>query len=315
MLIIYKVPYIFDRLMLLITLIATISFIYLITQNNELLIIISSGISPIKIILIPIIISTVFSSLILAINGSLSPYFLQRYKLLESRIKGSSDMNLIVSSSGIFFSEKFADEHRIVQVRSIDVNNKLLEDVTIIVADADSNFVERIDAKKAFLESGFYKFVDAFINRQQKFQGWQDTEYIKDLRVPTTLKVENLRSQFEQPRSIDFWVMPKVIKRFKKLGLNTSKYKLHYYRELLKPLGCAAMALIACCFITLNTRSELNKYVLMLGIVVGIMTFLLYEISINFMIYSGFSPLMSVLVPLIVILSLAIFVVLHLHEA
>ncbi len=309
LLVIYKVPYIFNEVMLLLSLITTILFIQIMVRNNELLIIISSGIPITRILLISGSLSLIFGSFIISMNGSLAPYFLHRYQKLESKILNNKNVNLMVSRDGIFFSENFADEKRIIQVSSIDLKKNVLENLTILITNLDNDFVERVDCTEAILESGFYKIKNAAINSSYTTYGSHNTYYIENLRLPTNLQIENLKNRFHPPKMIDLWKLPKMIDKFKKSGLITTKYQLYYYKQLLHPLGMLAMSLVACAFINLNIRNRANNYMFMVSLMVGLIIFFIQGILVQFLVYNGFAPLTASLIPVITTILLAIFVV------
>ena len=82
-----------------------------------------------------------------------------------------------------------------------------------------------------------------------------------------------------------------------------------YYKQLLQPLGMVAMSLIACAFVNLNLRNRANNYMFMISLMVGLVIFFIQEILVQFLVYNGFAPLISSLIPVITTILLAIFVV------
>lgn len=315
LLVIFKAPDVFSEITMLISLIATAIFIHILRKNNELLIIITNGIPIIKVFLIPMVLSFVFALFLLSVNSSLGPHFLQRYKKLESRILGKHQSNIMISQAGIFFSEKLADSNRIVQVQSIDVEKRLLQDLTIIITDLDNNFIERIDAKQAVLDSGYYKIDQAYVNSNYAISGRNNIKIVDNLRLPTRLHVGGLKARFEAPKLIGFWSLPSLIDKFSKSGFVPTQYQIYYYKQLFKPFALVAMAFVACCFITLNLRSTPHNYMLALSIIVGLVVFFLQEIFIKVLAYNGFNPAMAILIPIITIIFISLFVILHFQEA
>ncbi|MCP5369460.1 MAG: LptF/LptG family permease [Rickettsiaceae bacterium] len=309
LLVIYKIPHIFNEVMLLISLVTTTLFVQMIVRNNELLIIISSGITINKVLVISSFLSLIFGIFIVSINGSLAPYFLNRYHNLESKIFNNKNLNLMVSQTGIFFSEQFGQEKRIVQVRSIDIEKSTLEDLTILITNLENDFIERIDSKEAILESGFYKIKNVTINSSYQTHGTHSTYYLKNLRLPTNLQIENLKDRFYPPKMIKLWDLPKIIKKFRKSGLVITQYQLYYYKQLLQPLGMVAMSLIAYCFINLNLRDQINNYMFIASLMIGLIIFFLKGILVQFLAYNGFMPLIANVIPIITIILLTIFVV------
>lgn len=315
LLVIFKIPDIFNEIGMLIALISTTIFIQILRKNNELIIIITNGIPISRIFLIPAVLSLFFGFVLLSINSSLGPHFLVRYKNLESKISGNKNSTITISQSGIFFSETFQGTKRIVQVRSINVDKKLLENITIISFDADGNFIERIDADSAVLASGFYKIKKGSINSSYKMFGENNTKIIDNLRLPTNLLIDTLKTRFDPPKLIGFWNLPSLINKFQKSGLVPTKYQLYYYKQLFKPISLLSMCLVACCFITLNLRNIYGNYAAAFSVIIGIMIFFLQEILAKILAYNAFSPMIAILMPIITIIFISVFVILHFQEA
>ncbi|MGC0372028.1 MAG: hypothetical protein DGJ47_000732 [Rickettsiaceae bacterium] len=314
-LVLFKAPYIFNEVTIIVSLVATVAFIQAVRSNNELLIIISSGIPIGRVFVIPVLLSLIFGLVLMSVNGSLSPYFLAKYKNLDDRISGEDDLSVIVFQSGVFFSERFDNENRIVQVKYIDIEKKKLGKVTIIRTDLNNNFLARIDADEAILDEGVYRINNASINYNIKSGKEKNTQIIQKLVIPTGLVVESLKTRFDPPRLIGLWNLKNSIKKFKKTGLNVEKYQVYYYKQILKPLGLMVMSLVACCFVTLNLRNNSNGYVAAASLIIGLITYFLQEILLKILIFNNFSVIASILIPIIVIGSISAFVILHFQEA
>ena len=244
----------------------------------------------------------------------------------------------MVFQSGIFFSEKFENENRIVQVKYIDVEKKKLGKITIIKTDWENNFLARIDANEAILDGGLYIINEARItyntrydkpitlkehekvknNNYREIISEEDSSpksIVKNLMIPTELVIENLKTRFDPPRLIGLWKLQDAIKKFKKTGLNITKYQLYYYQQIFKPIGLLVISLVACCFVTLNLRSNVNNYITVSSLIVGLVTYFLQEILVKILVFNDFAVITAILIPIIIIGSISIFVILHFQEA
>ena len=76
-----------------------------------------------------------------------------------------------------------------------------------------------------------------------------------------------------------------------------------------------AMSLVACWFISLNTRDRSGARVAILGLVSGVCTYFFLEMMVRILAYSGLNPMLSVLLPLLFIILISKFVILHFQEA
>ena len=76
-----------------------------------------------------------------------------------------------------------------------------------------------------------------------------------------------------------------------------------------------ALSLVACWFVSLNTRDKSNSTTLVLALLVGIGSYFFLEIALRILAYGGFSPFLATLLPIIVIILISNFVILHFQEA
>ncbi|GAB4169545.1 MAG: LptF/LptG family permease [Rickettsiaceae bacterium] len=309
LLIFYKVPYLFNEVSVIVGFIATILFIQAIRKNNELIIILSNGIAIWKIFLVPAAVTFVFGIVIVAIINPLGTYGLREYKNLEAKLTGKSKTNLIVSQSGIFFYEKFDSHNRVIQAESINTNKKMLCGLTILVVDSQNNLIQRFDAPSAYIDSGVFTLSNAVITYSDF------VEKADELKLPTNLSINSLVLRFSPPERINLWDLANSIRKFAKSGLPVTKYQLHYFKQLLKPLAMVSMAFIACWFVSLNLRDNSNSTVLVVGIIWGICTYFLLELSFRILAYSGLTPLLAILLPISFIILISNFVILHFQEA
>jgi lipopolysaccharide export system permease protein len=308
-LITFKIPYLFGEVTTLIGFIATFLFIHNISRSHELVIILGSGVPIWRVFAGPVVAAFIIGALALVVISPLGTYGLQAYNKLESRLNNDTHLHFIISQAGIFFFEKFADNNRVIQAKSIDANTKLLSDVTILIVDERNNFIKRIDAARAILDEGQFILVEPTIN-------FRDTsEKLERLVLPTKLSVSKLMQRFSPPEMIFIWNFSHVIKNFTRSGFITAKYKIYYYKQLYKPLAMVAMSLIACWFVSLNMRDNSNSRAAISGLVVGICSYFFLEISVRMLVYSGLPPILATLLPILFIILVSNFVILHFQEA
>ena len=76
-----------------------------------------------------------------------------------------------------------------------------------------------------------------------------------------------------------------------------------------------AMSFIACWFISLNMRDNSKMRVTVLGLVTGMCTYFFLEISLRILAYGGLHPVLATLLPILFIILISNFVILHFQEA
>lgn len=308
-LILFKVPYLFCEVSSLCCFIATILFLRNITKQNELIIVLSNGIPIWRIFVIPISVTFIFGIIILTTISPIGTYGLKEYEKIEANVTNAPHLNFVISQSGIFFFEKFAGNNRIIQAKSINSKEKTLSDVTILMVDSRNNLTKRIDSPTALISPGSFILEDSSITLKDS------TTNKEKVTLPTNLSIDNLMQTFTAPEMIPIWSLKNSIEKFAKSGLAVTKYQIHYYKQLFKPISMVAMAFIACWFISLNVRDNSGAKTIVIGLILGICTYFFLEMTLRILAYSGIHPVLSALLPILFIILLSNFVILHFQEA
>jgi lipopolysaccharide export system permease protein len=304
-----KIPYLFNEVSSLIGFLSALLFLQKLTAENEMIIILGSGMPIWKIFIIPVVATFLFGLVILGAINPLGTYGLREYKHLEAIITDKPQSNFIVSQSGVFFFEDYQKINRIIQAKSINSAKGELTDVLILNVDAQNNLISRIDAPKAFLDNGNFELIDPQLITEES------VSKPGNINIPTRLTINSLMQQFVAPELIPIWQLKGAIKKFSNSGLPVTGYKIYYYKQLFKPLFMACMVFLACWFTSLNVRNNSRIKVMLLGILVGVITYFLLEIIPRILAYSGFEPMYATLLPILFIILLSNFVILHFQEA
>jgi len=304
-----KVPFLFSEVSNLVCFIATLVFLRSITKNNEMLILLSSGVPTWQIFIIPIIVTFFLGLFVLSVLNPIGAYGLREYEKLETKVTGAHHLNFVISQSGIFFFEKFAENNRIIQAKSINAEQSTLTNVTILLLDKRNNFIKRIDASQAILAPGVFKLVDLNVTSKEKSQK------LDQLDLPTKLSIDNLMQRFTPPEMIPIWDLGSSIEKFSKSGLSITRYQIHYYKQLFKPFAMVAMSFVACWFLSLNLRDNSGAKLAFLGLILGMCTYFFLEMALRILTYSGLPPALATILPILFIILISNFVILHFQEA
>lgn len=306
---ILKIPYLFNEISALVSFISTFMFVRILTRQNELIIILSSGIPIWRVLIIPIIISFFIGIIILSIINPIGSYGLRSYEKLEKKVNKIPDLNFNISQSGIFFFENFAGNNRIIQTTSVNVKDKFLLDITILLVDEHNNLYKRIDAPKAIANTGSFKLINPTITTDTS------SETLKELNFPTNLSINNLVQRFINPEIIPIWNLKNTIEKFIRSGLLVTRYQIYYYKQLFMPITLMAMSCVACWFISLNMRDNSNIKMAGIGLITGLCAYFFLQITLSILAYSGLPPMLSILLPILFIILISNFVILHFQEA
>jgi len=309
-LVVLKLPFLFNEIIPLTSFLATLLFLHYMNSHNELIILLSNGVSIWQFFIPPLIAAALLGILCTIISGPIGVYGLRQYLKIEAKLSNSNGHNFIVSHYGIFFFEKNAENNRIIQTKAIDVKNNKLSDVIILLLDENNKPIKRIDAPLVLLESGQFNIQNARV-----FTG-DASEDIEQIILPTELSTQMLLHRFNKPEMIYFWNMPTTISNFTKLGLPVTSYQGYFYKQLFKPLSMIAMVFLAFLFMNISHGRKTSSFrSLLIGSMSGSFVYVLMEIIVRFLLFSGTPAIIATLLPLAFILLFSNFVILHFQEA
>ena len=112
--------------------------------------------------------------------------------------------------------------------------------MSIFRFDESGHFRDRIEAKSATLEAGYWRLEEARFFASGVQPADRDT-----YRLKTNLTPAQVGESFATPETVPFWQLPSYIELAENAGLAAAGYRLQYYQLLALPFYLAAMVLLA----------------------------------------------------------------------
>jgi lipopolysaccharide export system permease protein len=141
----------------------------------------------------------------------------------------------------------------------------------VLMFDPTGRFQERIEAKSAELESGYWRLKDATVYGIG-VPPHQHASYL----LSTNLTPEQVRESFATPETVSFWHLRQYIDLAENAGLAAAGYRLQYQLLLARPFLLAAMVILAASVSLRFFRFGGVTRMVLSGIIAG---FLLYVMS------------------------------------
>lgn len=307
-LVLYKVPYLLNQIAALVSFISMAGFLVRLVRNNELIVILSSGISIWRVLIVPAAAALTLGVIIVSVLNPAGSYGLQQYQILEAQLTKKTLSTFGSGPSGeILFFEKSGRHHQIIKAQSVDLALQELTNVTIFFINADNDFSKRLDAKKARLNHHQLTLseVQIITNDSMSKQA--------EMTISTNWSIDHCLER--SPEMISVWQLPGIIDKLLKSGAPVINYQLNYYKQLLKPLMMAATVILAACFFSLQKRHNVQSKIVASGLLVGFAVYWWFEVTLRILAYRGIEPFLAVLLPIILIILISNFVVLHFHQA
>ncbi|WP_319529121.1 LptF/LptG family permease [uncultured Cohaesibacter sp.] len=159
---------------------------------------------------------------------------------IDARIFGASFSTSSQTASQGWVRQKGEDGDSILKALTSFDNGRQLGGVTVFSYDEQGNFLERVDAKAAVLQPGYWKLSDVLVSSAKSAP-----RHFETYLVSTHLTPQEASETIANPESVPFWQLPTIINQAARAGLPAHKYRLQYQTLLARPLLLAAMVLIA----------------------------------------------------------------------
>ena len=145
------VPSLLYNMFPFIMLLSGIWFFLKIRKTDEVTAMEVSGLSNFSVILIPCLISVLLGIFYITSINPITSAFVQKYEMIKGNYEKDKDYLAMITENGIWIKEKAEENNNII--RSTNLKNENLMNVTIFQFDEDSNLIKRIDAASANITS------------------------------------------------------------------------------------------------------------------------------------------------------------------
>jgi lipopolysaccharide export system permease protein len=292
---IYRVPQLTERIMPFSVLVGAMSCYLTLSRRHELVIARAAGVSAWQFVAPAMIAAFLFGTLAVTIYNPISATLHERSKRLEADMLGENLSALQANTSGFWVRQKSADGAAIINANSSREQGAKLGGVSVYTFDEAGHFQQRIEAKGASLEEGYWELEDARIYTSGKPPDLQPT-----YRLNTNLTLEQVRERFATPETVPFWQLPSYIDMADRAGLMAAGYRLQYQQLLARPFLLAAMVLLAASVSLRFFRFGGVQKMVLSGILAGFLLFVLSKITEDMSKAELLSPLAAAWIPVLV---------------
>jgi lipopolysaccharide export system permease protein len=267
----FRLPQLLERLMPFCALIAAMVCYLNLSRRNELVVARAAGMSAWQFISPAIFAALILGALGTVVYNPMSAAMQERSKRLEAELFGERRGGLQEVSGGFWVRQRSADGQAIINAQTSSEQGARLAGVSIFRFDTTGQYLERIEAKTATLQPGFWQ-----LNETRAYRIGAPPSDQASYRLNTNLTMEQVRESFATPETVPFWQLPDYINTAEHAGLIASGYRFQYHRLLARPFLLAAMVLLAVSFSLRFFRSGGMQKMVLGGIASG---FLLYVLS------------------------------------
>jgi lipopolysaccharide export system permease protein len=267
----FRVPQLMERLLPFSVLVGAMTCYLALSRRNELVVARSAGMSAWQFVAPALIVAFGIGIAATALYNPLSAVMREWSKKLEADMFGDKQSAMQQNAQGFWVRQKSVDGQSIVYAVSSQEQGVRLDGVSVFTFDPSGRALERIEAKRASLETGFWRLEGVRVYAS----GVPPREF-ETYQVKTNLTSAQVRESFSTPETVPFWDLPAYIEIAERSGLVAAGYKLQYQILIARPFLLSAMVLLACSVSLRFFRfGGITKMVLS-GVTAG---FLLYVLS------------------------------------
>lgn len=266
-----RVPMIVQQTVPFIALFAAMATLISLNRKYELVIARAAGISAWQ-FLFPLCVGAMFFGILtVGVLNPIAAHGLSRSELLETDIRSGSS-NKVSAFNAPWIHQKANGVDTIIGARAVLNQGLELADAVFFTIDRNGEIVERKDAARAFLRTGYWE-----LNDLKVYRNGENGESRASDRVPTNLKPEFVQERLAQPETIPFFKLPAKIEAAQSFGLRANAFAMQLHSLIAMPLLLVAMTLIAATVSMRFARMGQSTTMILGGVVAG---FLLYVVSV-----------------------------------
>jgi lipopolysaccharide export system permease protein len=291
----YRVPQLTERILPFTVLVGAMSCYLTLSRRHELVVARAAGVSAWQFVAPAVVAAFIVGIIATTLYNPFSAMLHERSKRLEADMQGATLSALHQSTSGFWVRQKSSDGAAIINALSSREQGAQLGGVSVYTFDNSGHFQERIEAKSAALQEGYWRLEDARIYVSGKAPNLEQI-----YRLPTNLTLEQVRESFATPETVPFWQLPSYIELADQAGLLAAGYRLQYQQLLARPFLLAAMVLLAASVSLRFFRFGGVQKMILSGISAGFLLFVLSKITEDMSKSDLLSPVAAAWIPVVI---------------
>ena len=236
----FRVPQLLEKMMPFCILIGAMTCYLALSRRLELVVARAAGVSAWQFIAPALASAIALGILATVAYNPMSASLSETSKRMEAELFGSAPGGGVQDASGFWINQVNSDGQVIINAVRSEQQGVRLTGLTLFRFDTNYRFKERIEAREATLERGFWLFKSV---RRYSLDGPPVDQ--DSFKLPTSLTPAQVRNSFSTPETVSFWQLPGYIQSSENSGVATAGYRLQYHKLIAQPFLLAAMVMLA----------------------------------------------------------------------
>jgi lipopolysaccharide export system permease protein len=236
----FRVPQLLEKMMPFCILIGAMTCYLALSRRLELVVARAAGVSAWQFISPALVCALLLGVLATVAYNPMSANLRELSKKMEAELFGDAPGGGVQDASGFWINQVNTEGQAIINAARSEQQGMRLTGLTVFRFGTDYQFMERIEAREASLETGRWLFKSVRRYTLDSPAVDQDTMYLA-----TSLTPAQVRNSFSTPETVSFWQLPSYIKSSESSGFATAGYRLQYHKLIAQPFLLAAMVMLA----------------------------------------------------------------------
>ncbi len=288
-----RIPHLLEQAFPFLIFISALFVFWRMNRSSELVIFRATGISLWRLIL-PISLTALFiGGLELTVFNSLSSMMLTRYENLEKKYLSNTKEEINIEPTGVWLSEKVGHHQVIYRSSQIDLKNLEFKDLNVIILSSKNKFIERINAKIAYIRDGHLELKDGW-----DMPAGKAPQHFSLKKIQTSFTQAKIKKMKLFKRNIySFWKLPSYIALLDASGLRSLRYQMYWHSLLASSAWFGAMIYLAAAFSCRPRAYGKTIIMLLIGLSCGFLLYIFKDVMFSLGASGKLSPLMAAWLP------------------
>ena len=273
----------------------TIIFFYLeLSENNEIEILNTNGISNLQIIYLITLVTILSGVFLLLFYYTLSSSFKSQYLDIKNRFSNSNEYLAVVNDDGLWIKEEIDNKMYIIHAEKLKKNE--LKYLTINEASKYYDSKNTILAESADIISKNWKLKDVSILNENG-----NSKKLKSLVYNSTFDGEIISNLFSNLNALNIYELHKLSNSYSNIGYSNTDIKIHLNKIYSMPVFYILMTILG--FVIVNKLKHFKSkfFLIVLGIFISVIIYYLNYFS-SLLGNNGVLPIyLAVWVPLLIL--------------
>ena len=287
-------------------LISTLFFFIKLIDKNELSIFKYTGITNNQILTSVVFFSLILGLLLIFGFYTFSSKLKNQYLLMKNKFSSDDKYLAVITENGLWIRDEINETISITNADKI--NNKKLNNVSIVQFDKNFNLIQIIESKEVNIETKNWIIINPVITKENA------TEKLEQLNFRSNFDIEKINNLFSNLSSMSLMQLNKLKKDYFDLGYSTVGIEVYENKIYSTPIYLAIMTFLSG-IIMFNSKYNKSK---LFNIIIGIS---LYVIIYYVNYFSGLLGengripiILSVWLPLIILMLISLIGMVRLNE-